>query len=219
MRALVQDTYGSADVLELRDVDRPVPGDREVLVRVHAAGIDRGVWHLVTGLPYPARLAFGLRRPRVPVPGMDVAGVVEAVGPEVTRFAVGDEVFGIGRGTFAEYAVAAEDKLARRPGRLTATEAAVLAVQRVAPGGAAAAAGVRVGDVLLELCGVSVRGRGAAGMHEALAAVAAAHEAAGAAGDGRGVDVAWVFQVRKRSFYSHLYAKMIYFTKTGSGHT
>ena len=76
MRALVQDTYGSADVLELRDVDRPVPGDREVLVRVHAAGIDRGVWHLVTGLPYPARLAFGLRRPRVPVPGMLVLVLV-----------------------------------------------------------------------------------------------------------------------------------------------
>lgn len=128
MRALVQDTYGSVDVLELRDVDRPVPGDGEVLVRVHAAGVDRGVWHLVTGLPYPTRLAFGLRRPRVPVPGLDLAGVVEAVGPEVTRFAVGDEVFGIGRGTFAEYAVAAEGKLARRPGRLTATEAAVLAV-------------------------------------------------------------------------------------------
>ena len=114
MRAIVQDRYGSADMLELRDIDRPIPTG-QVLVRVHAAGVDRGVWHLMTGLPYLTRLAFGLRRPKNPVPGMDLAGVVEAVGPEVTRFAPGDEVFGIGRGTFAEHAIAPEAKLAHKP--------------------------------------------------------------------------------------------------------
>lgn len=128
MRAIAQDRYGSADTLELREIDRPTPADHDVLVRVHAAGVDRGVWHLMTGLPYPTRLAFGLRRPRNPVPGMDLAGVVEAVGPAVTRFAPGDEVFGIGRGTFAEYALAHETKLAHKPRRLTFGQAAVLAV-------------------------------------------------------------------------------------------
>ena len=81
MKAIVQDSYGSADVLELRDVDWPELVDDEVLVRVQAAGVDRGVWHLMTGLPYPIRLAgYGLRAPKIPVPGADLAGVVEAVG-------------------------------------------------------------------------------------------------------------------------------------------
>ena len=128
MRAITQDRYGSADTLELRDIDRPVPNDHDVLVRVHAAGVDRGVWHLMTGLPYPTRLAFGLRRPKSPVPGMDLAGVVEAVGPAVTRFTPGDEVVGIGRGAFAEYALADEGKLTTKPRRLTFHQAAVLAV-------------------------------------------------------------------------------------------
>ena len=93
MKAIVQDTYGSADVLELRDIDRPEIADDEVLVRVHAAGVDRGVWHLMTGLAYPIRLAgYGFRAPKTPVPGMDMAGVVEAVGKDVTRFQPGDEV-------------------------------------------------------------------------------------------------------------------------------
>ena len=100
MKAIVQDTYGSADVLELRDIDQPEIADDEVLVRVLAAGVDRGVWHLMTGLPYPIRLAgYGFRAPKNPVPGMDVAGVVEAVGKDVTRFQPGDEVFGIGKGS------------------------------------------------------------------------------------------------------------------------
>ena len=129
MKAIVQDTYGSADVLELRDIDKPVVGDDEVLVRVHAAGVDQGVWHVMTGLPYPIRLAgYGLRAPKNPVLGADVAGVVEAVGNDVTRFQPGDEVFGIGKGSFAEYARAREDKLAPKPANLTFEQAAVVAI-------------------------------------------------------------------------------------------
>jgi NADPH:quinone reductase-like Zn-dependent oxidoreductase len=129
MKAIVQDTYGSADVLELRTIDTPRIADDEVLVRVHAAGVDRGVWHLMAGLPYPIRLAgYGVRAPRNPVPGMDLAGVVEAVGRDVTGFAPGDEVFGIGTGTFAEYAVAPEGKLAPKPANLTFEQAAAIAI-------------------------------------------------------------------------------------------
>jgi NADPH:quinone reductase-like Zn-dependent oxidoreductase len=103
MKAIVRDEYGSPDVLELRDVDKPEIADDEVLIRVHAAGVDRGVWHVMTGLPYPIRLAgYGLRAHNDPVIGSDVAGVVEAVGKDVTRFQPGDEVFGIGKGTFAQ---------------------------------------------------------------------------------------------------------------------
>ena len=133
MKAITQDTYGSADVLELRDVERPEVGAGEVLVRVRAAGVDRGVWHLMTGLPYPIRLAgYGLRAPKNPVPGMDVAGVVEAVGDRVTRFRPGDEVFGIGKGTFAELARADESKLAPKPSNLTFEQAAALAISGLA---------------------------------------------------------------------------------------
>jgi NADPH:quinone reductase-like Zn-dependent oxidoreductase len=129
MKAIVRDTYGSAGVLELRDIDKPEIGDEEVLVRVRAAGVDQGVWHVMTGLPYPIRLAgYGLRAPKVPVPGMDVAGIVEAVGDDVTRFQPGDEVFGIGKGSFAEYACALESKLAPKPANLTFEQAAVVAV-------------------------------------------------------------------------------------------
>lgn len=129
MKAIVQDSYGSTDVLQLRDIDRPQAADDEVLIRVHAAGVDRGVWHLMTGLPYPLRLAgFGLRAPENPIPGSDVAGVVQAVGRNVTRFRPGDEVFGIGKGTYAEYARARENKLAPKPAHLTFEQAAVLAI-------------------------------------------------------------------------------------------
>ena len=129
MKAIVQDSYGSADVLEFRDIGRPEIAGDEVLVRVHAAGVDRGVWHLMTGLPYPVRLAgYGLRVPKTPVPGTDVAGVVTAVGPEVTRFQAGDEVFGTGQGTFAEYARAPESKLAPKPANLTFEQAGVVAL-------------------------------------------------------------------------------------------
>jgi NADPH:quinone reductase-like Zn-dependent oxidoreductase len=129
MKAIVRYKYGSPDVLELRDIDRPEIEDEEVLVRVHAAGVDRGVWHLMTGLPYPIRLAgYGLRAPTNPVIGSDVAGVVEAVGKNVSRFEPGDEVFGIGKGSYAEYARALEDKLAHKPSNLTFEQAAVVAI-------------------------------------------------------------------------------------------
>ncbi|MEU4715692.1 NAD(P)-dependent alcohol dehydrogenase [Micromonospora purpureochromogenes] len=128
MKAIVQDRYGSADVLELQDIDPPRVGDDDVLVRVHAAGVDPGVWHLMTGLPYPVRLGYGLRRPRHRVPGMDLAGVVEAVGRHVTRFAPGDEVYGTGAGSYAEYALAPQHKLARKPAGLTFAEAAAIPV-------------------------------------------------------------------------------------------
>lgn len=129
MKAIVRDTYGSSDVLELRDIEKPGIADEEVLVRVHAAGLDRGVWHVMTGLPYPIRLAgYGLRAPNNPVIGSDVAGVVEAVGEGVTRFQLGDEVFGVGKGTFAEYVCAREDKLAHKPANLTFEQAAVVAI-------------------------------------------------------------------------------------------
>jgi NADPH:quinone reductase-like Zn-dependent oxidoreductase len=129
MKAIVHDTYGPADVLEHREIDKPEVADDEVLVRVHAAGVDRGVWHVMTGLPYPIRLAgYGLRAPKTPVLGMDVAGIVKAVGDDVTRFRPGDEVFGIGKGTFAEYTRALESKLAPKPANLTFEQAAVVAV-------------------------------------------------------------------------------------------
>jgi NADPH:quinone reductase-like Zn-dependent oxidoreductase len=105
MRAIAQDRYGEAgDVLRLEEIGRPAIGDEEVLLRVHAAGVDRGVWHLMTGLPYPVRLAgYGIRAPKTPVRGREVAGRVEATGSAVTTLHVGDEVFGIadGVGTFA----------------------------------------------------------------------------------------------------------------------
>jgi len=128
MQAIVHDTYGSSEVLRLARVPRPAAGDREVLVRVHAAGLDRGTWHLMTGTPFAARLVIGFRRPRNPVPGRDVAGTVVAVGSGVTRFAVGDAVFGIAPGSFAEYAVAPERKLAHKPASLTFEQAAVVPI-------------------------------------------------------------------------------------------
>ncbi len=129
MKAIVQDEYGSPAVLNLGEIDRPRIDDDEVLLRVHAAGVDRGVWHLMMGLPYLVRLfGYGLRAPKNPVPGLDVAGVVEAVGKDVTRFQAGDEVFGVGKGTFAEYASALERKLAPRPANLTFEQAAAVAI-------------------------------------------------------------------------------------------
>ena len=127
MKAIVQDGYGPADVLELRDIDRPSVGDDEVLVRVRAAGVDPGVWHLMTGRPYLLRaVGFGLRSPKVPVRGRDLAGVVEAVGARVTRLRPGDEVYGTCEsGSFAEYATARQDRLAIKPANLSFEQAAV----------------------------------------------------------------------------------------------
>ena len=133
MRAIVQDTYGSADVLQLRDIAAPVPGRGEVLVRVRAAGADPGVWHTMTGVPYLMRvLGFGFRRPRVPVRGLALAGVVEAVGPEAGTFRPGDEVCGVCRsGSFAEYAVARGGLLVPKPAGLSFEQAAALPVSGV----------------------------------------------------------------------------------------
>ncbi|MGH8823594.1 MAG: NAD(P)-dependent alcohol dehydrogenase [Jiangellaceae bacterium] len=129
MKAIVQDTYGSADVLELRDIDKPEIGDDEVLVRVHAAGVDRGVWHLMTGQAYLIRLAgYGFRRPKNPVRGREVAGRVEAIGTNVTRFRPGDEVMGMSEGSFAEYARAREDTLTAKPANLTFEQAAAVPI-------------------------------------------------------------------------------------------
>ncbi len=128
MQAVVQDRYGSAEVLELHTVARPEPAADEVLVEVHAAGVDRGVEHLMTGEPYLVRLGFGLRRPKQPILGLDVAGRVVATGADVTRFQVGDEVMGIGAGTYAEYAVAKESKLVHKPEQLSFTDAAVVPI-------------------------------------------------------------------------------------------
>ncbi|WP_208298536.1 NAD(P)-dependent alcohol dehydrogenase [Streptomyces liangshanensis] len=125
MKAMVQDAYGPPDVLELRDIDRPEPRPDEVLVRVHAAAVDPGVWHLVAGLPYVVRLGgYGLRTPKARVRGMDVAGRVEAIGADVTRFRPGDEVFGTAEGSFAEYTRARQDRLAPKPANLTFEQAA-----------------------------------------------------------------------------------------------
>jgi NADPH:quinone reductase-like Zn-dependent oxidoreductase len=129
MRAIVQERYGTAEVWRHTRIPRPDIAADEVLVRVRAAGLDRGTWHLMTGRPYLLRiLGFGFRRPKNRVPGLDVAGTVVAVGPAVTRFAVDDEVYGISRGSFAEYAAAREDKLARKPTRLSWEQAAVVPV-------------------------------------------------------------------------------------------
>ncbi|MCW2679466.1 MAG: Alcohol dehydrogenase zinc-binding domain protein [Frankiales bacterium] len=130
MRAVVRDRYGApADVLRVGQVAAPEIGSGELLVEVRAAGVDRGVWHVVTGLPYPIRLAgFGVRTPTDPVVGGDLAGVVRAVGSGVTRFRIGDEVYGTGHGTYAELARAAEDKLSAKPTTLTFEQAAAVPV-------------------------------------------------------------------------------------------
>ncbi|HET9933805.1 MAG TPA: NAD(P)-dependent alcohol dehydrogenase [Polyangiaceae bacterium] len=128
MSAIVQDRYGSADVLELRQIARPRPRADEVIVRVRAAGVDFGVWHMMEGMPYAVRLVSGLRRPRNPVRGLELAGIVEEVGEHVTTFARGDEVFGIGEGSFAEYARASQSKLVHKPSSLGFDEAAAVPV-------------------------------------------------------------------------------------------
>src|SRR5215218_508549 len=129
MKAMVRDTYGPPEVLELRDIESPECADDEVLVRVRAAGVGRDVWHVMAGLPYPIRLAgFGFRAPKNPVIGSDVAGVVEGVGKNVSRFRRGDEVFGVGKGAYAEYVCALEDKLAPKPENLTFEQAAVVPI-------------------------------------------------------------------------------------------
>jgi NADPH:quinone reductase-like Zn-dependent oxidoreductase len=126
MKAIVQDNYGSPDVLELRNIDRPLVKDDEVLVRVRAAAVNIGDWHLLRGVPYVMRVVSGLRKPKREIPGLDIAGQVEAVGGSVGRFHPGDEVFGWCNGAFAEYACAAEDHLLSKPANLTFEQAAAV---------------------------------------------------------------------------------------------
>ncbi len=129
MQAITQDAYGSVDVLRFGRTAKPRIADNEVLVRVEAAGLDRGTWHMMAGKPYLLRvIGFGFRKPKNQVPGIDIAGTVVAVGSAVTRFAAGDEVYGMSRGAFAEYAAALEDKLARKPVNLTFEQAAVVPI-------------------------------------------------------------------------------------------
>ncbi len=130
MKAILQPVYGLPDVLQFAEVDRPSVRDDGVLVRVLGASVNKGDWHLLTGKPYLVRLAgFGLLKPNKPIPGMAVAGRVEAVGSKITAFKPGDEVFGeINRGGFAEYVCAGEQELAHKPPRLTFAEAATLPI-------------------------------------------------------------------------------------------
>lgn len=128
MKAICQYRYGSPDVLELRDVDKPVVGDDDVLVRVSAASVNPLDWHLMRGLPYLVRMMFGLRRPKSSRPGVDVAGRVEAVGANVTGLRAGDEVFGGCDGAFAEYVCGKEKNLVRKPAGLTFEEAAAVPI-------------------------------------------------------------------------------------------
>ncbi|GAA1435082.1 NAD(P)-dependent alcohol dehydrogenase [Mycobacterium cookii] len=150
MRAVHQSRYGGSEELTLVDAPDPVPGPHDVLVSVRAAGVDRGTWHLMAGRPYAVRLAFGLRRPKHPVPGRDVAGVVAEVGDQVTAVAVGDEVIGTADGSFAELAVVPEPRVGRRPADLSFEEAATLPVSGLtALQALRAAGGVRSGDRVL----------------------------------------------------------------------
>jgi len=129
MKAIVQDRYGRPEaVLALEDISKPLAKEGEVLVRVHAASVHVGDWMLVTGVPYIARPAYGLSRPKSPVPGTDIAGTVEAVGDGVTQLRPGDEVFGWCAGAFAEYACAAEDHFLLKPANLTFEQASAVGV-------------------------------------------------------------------------------------------
>src|SRR5687767_391805 len=149
MQAMVQDTYGSAEVIQLRDIEKPEIGDNEVLVRVHAAGVNPADWAVMSGLPYIARPIYGLRKPKVAVRGTDVAGVVEAVGSAVTRFKRGDEVFGKSVGSYAAYAAASEDELATKPANLSFEQAAAVPMAGLVALQAIRKGGVKAGDKVL----------------------------------------------------------------------
>jgi NADPH:quinone reductase-like Zn-dependent oxidoreductase len=126
MKAIVQWRYGSPAVLRLEEIDMPVVKANEVLVRVHAAAVNIGDWHLLRGVPYVVRLVSGLRRPRRRTPGLDIAGQVEAIGGNVKTLRPGDEVFGWCKGAFAEYACAAESNLLPKPSNLTFEQSAAV---------------------------------------------------------------------------------------------
>lgn len=128
MKALTQSRYGNPDVLEVTEVDQPVPGADEVLVKIHASSINPADWHYVTGLPYFMRLMTGLRTPKDPIPGLDLAGTIEAVGAAVTRFKPGDQVYGEVGSSYAEYVAVPETKVEPMPTNLTFAEAAAVPV-------------------------------------------------------------------------------------------
>ncbi|SCG40141.1 NAD(P)-dependent alcohol dehydrogenase [Micromonospora inositola] len=210
MRAIVQHRYGPADVLRLADVEEPVPGAGQVLVGVRAAGVDPGVWHLMTGLPYAVRLGYGLRRPRRRVPGLDLAGVVAAVGPGVTGFAPGDEVFGTGAGSFAEYALAPADRLARKPANLSFVQAAAVPVSgQTALAAVRDAARVRPGHRILV-----IGAGGGVGSYAVQLAVAAGARVTGVCGPGkldlvRSLGATEVIDYTRADFPDHRYDVVI----------
>ena len=201
MRAVVQDRYGSPDVFELREIERPTPTDEEVLVRVHAASVHADVWHAMRGVPYVLRfMGSGVRAPKHLVPGTDLAGVVESVGKRVTKFRPDDEVFGQSLlanlwrngGAFAEYAAVPGTMLALKPAGLTFEQAAAvptsgsLAVQHVRDEGRVQAgqtvlingAGGAVGSFAVQLAkayGANVTGVDATGKLEMLRSIGADH--------------------------------------------
>lgn len=150
MNAILQTAYGSTDVLGVGTTPRPTAGEGEVIVRVHAAGVDRGTWHFMTGRPYLMRLmGFGFRRPKNPIAGLDLAGTVVEVGAGVTRFRAGDAVFGIGMGSFAEYARAKEEKLVHKPSSLSFEQAAMLGVSGGTAWQALEKGGLKAGERVL----------------------------------------------------------------------
>ena len=132
MKAVIHSHYGNPEVLQVAILERPVPKKNEVLIRVKAAGLDYGQWHLMTGKPYVMRLATGLTRPKQRVRGSDMSGVVEGVGAEVTRFKVGDAVFGAASRTYAEFTCAREDQICLKPAHLSFEQAAASAISGVA---------------------------------------------------------------------------------------
>jgi NADPH:quinone reductase-like Zn-dependent oxidoreductase len=150
VKAIIRDAYGSAEVLRLAETGKPIAREGEVLVRVHAAGVDQGVWHLMTGTPYAMRLAgFGIRAPKNPLLGYDLAGRVDEVGSQVTEFRAGQEVFGTCRGSFAEYAVARPDRLLPKPDNVSFEQAAAVPISGFAALQAVRHGGVRRGQRVL----------------------------------------------------------------------
>jgi NADPH:quinone reductase-like Zn-dependent oxidoreductase len=150
MRAIVQGVYGTTDTWQLADTPKPEIEPDEVLVRVHAAGLDRGTWHVMTGRPYLMRvMGFGFRGPKNRVPGLATAGTVVAIGSAVTRFSVGDDVYGVSRGAFAEFAAAPEDKLLRKPTNLTFEQAAAVPVSATTAMQAVERGGVEAGQKVM----------------------------------------------------------------------
>jgi NADPH:quinone reductase-like Zn-dependent oxidoreductase len=182
LKAIVQDGYGPAEVLELRDIEAPEIGENDVLVRVHAAGCGPDVWHLMTGLPYMVRPAFGLRRPKVQIRGRDLAGTVETVGRSVEGLRAGDEVMGTAEGTFAEFAVADPAKLVPKPARLTFEQAAAVSISGLTALQAIRDAGkVREGQRVL-----IIGAAGGVGTHAVQIAKALGAEVTGVCGTSKG---------------------------------